>query len=505
MLFSLTRKHSTCRLSKTHRESVLKPSKFKQNHYNSISSATLNAGTKNSKNTSTKRIRRILFFCGLVSISIAIYLWTQPDNNHVRRNIAIDNNHEETEVDKSQISSTEEPSTLINTNYPDSLTDLEETPIIKEEIARDYLYHTIKSGESLGSIMNKYNFPAIHPHNIVRAENGEQFKNIRIGKQIQFGINPETSELEEVRYPLSKLLTLVAYLGEETTVLTEDVSYDINIVTASGTISQSLFGAALNSGVDQNMIMELSEVFGWDIDFERDIKRGDTFKFAYEQYVSNGEVLQNGNILSAEFVNNGEKFVAIRYEDNDGNASYYAPDGSSMKGTFLKSPMKFSRISSRFSKRRFHPILKKWRAHKGVDYAASRGTPIRTVADGKVIFRGTKGGYGRTIIISHGGKYTTLYGHMHRYNKKARLGKYVKQGQTIGYVGSTGLSTGPHLHYEFRVNGVHRDPLTYKTPKATSVKKSELNQFSAVANEQLNLLSSIEIKADDKQLANNLQ
>jgi len=148
-------------------------------------------------------------------------------------------------------------------------------------------------------------------------------------------------------------------------------------------------------------------------------------------------------------------------------------------------------ISSGFSKRRFHPILKKWRSHKGVDYAARTGTAIRSVANGKVIFRGRKGGYGRTVVLSHGGKYTTLYAHMSKYSSKAKSGASVKQGQVIGYVGSSGLATGPHLHYEFRVNGVHRNPLTYKTPKATSVPKQELIDFSATAKEQLSLLNNI--------------
>jgi len=158
--------------------------------------------------------------------------------------------------------------------------------------------------------------------------------------------------------------------------------------------------------------------------------------------------------------------------------------------------MKFSRISSGFSRKRFHPVLKKWRAHKGVDYAAGRGTPIRSTANGKVIYKGTKGGYGRTVVISHGGKYSTLYAHMSRYGKGVRSGGYVKQGQTIGYVGATGLATGPHLHYEFRVNGVHRNPLTFKTPKATPVLKSDRAKFKLVAKQQLEQLNGINPQLD---------
>jgi len=224
----------------------------------------------------------------------------------------------------------------------------------------------------------------------------------------------------------------------------------------------------------------------------RDIRTNDSFKIVYEQYVDeSNNFIQDGNIVAAEFTNKGQIFTAIRYELENGDVGYFAPDGSSMKGTFLKSPMRFSRISSGFSKRRFHPILKKWRSHKGVDYAARTGTAIRSVANGRVIYRGRKGGYGRTVVLSHGGKYTTLYAHMSKYSSKAKSGSSVKQGQIIGYVGSSGLATGPHLHYEFRVNGVHRNPLTYKTPKATSIPKSEFTDFSATAEEQLSALNSI--------------
>lgn len=480
---------------------IVKPEKTKVE----IKYITTHAPTKNISRIPGKRRRRIMRLAGAAGIIIAAYSWmisnksqhyvdTRNDNQLI--NIKNQDSLREASGHALDIDSeaTATNTTITNTNTKNTNTTVKPIPL-------DYIYHKIKYGDSLGSIINEYDFPANYPHKIVNAENGAQFKNIRTGKQLQLGINPNTSELKEIRYPLSNLLTLVAHINEDITITTEDVPYETAIISASGSIDHSLFGAALESGIDHNMIMELSEVFGWDIDFGRDIKQGDTFKIVYEQHINNDKVLGNGNILSAEFINNGEKFVAIRYEDSDGNSSYYAPDGSSMKGTFLKSPMKFSRISSRFSKKRFHPILKKWRSHKGVDYAASRGTPIRSVADGKIIFRGTKGGYGRTIVISHGGKYTTLYAHMNKYNKNLHTGKHVKQGQTIGYVGSTGLATGPHLHYEFRVNGVHRNPLTYKTPKAISIKKPELEEFSITANEQLNLLSKIETNSQNAKIA----
>ena len=352
-----------------------------------------------------------------------------------------------------------------------------DTPTKPLTIEKERIFHTIKRGESLGSILQKYNFSANLPFKIVNTEKGELFKNIRAGKQLEFILNKDTNQLEEIHYPYSKLSQLVANVTSDVTVALEDIEYDIVSENASGTINHSLFGAASEAGISENMILELAEIFGWDIDFVKDIRKGDSFKLIYEKYINQGNMIKEGNIIAAEFINKGEKFTAVRHIDANGLAGYYAPDGTSMKGTFLKSPVKFSRISSGYTHKRFHPILKKWRAHKGVDYAARTGTPIRSVANGKVIHRGSKGGYGKTIILSHGGKYTTLYAHMSKYNSKVKSGQYVKQGQVIGYVGSTGLSTGPHLHYEFRVNGVHRNPLTYKTPKASSVAKSERAEF----------------------------
>lgn len=368
----------------------------------------------------------------------------------------------------------------------------EPAPVVEKE----RLFHTIKSGETLGTIMHLYGFDPNLPYNIVRTENGEQFKRIRVGKILEFVMHKTTYELEEIRYPLSTLESLVATIQPESliNVGVKEVPHTITQKTANATIEYSLFGAASEAGISDNMIMELAEIFGWDVDFVRDIRTGDSFKVIYEQYLgNNGAVLKEGNILAAEFTNKQEKYTAIRYEQDNGEIGYFAPDGSSMKGTFLKSPMRFSRVSSGFSRKRFHPILKKWRSHKGVDYAARTGTPIRSVANGKVIFRGTKGGYGRTIVLSHGGKYTTLYAHMSKYSSTVRSGSAVKQGQIIGYVGATGLATGPHLHYEFRVNGIHRNPLTYKTPKATSVAKAELAKFSSLAEQQLAALDKIKI------------
>jgi murein DD-endopeptidase MepM/ murein hydrolase activator NlpD len=247
---------------------------------------------------------------------------------------------------------------------------------------------------------------------------------------------------------------------------------------ASGVIESSLFLAAQEAGISQNIIMELANVFGWDIDFALDIRKGDSFTVLHEELFRNGEKISDGNILAAEFTNNGKTYHAVRYTNPQTNRSeFFTPDGKSMRKAFLRTPVDFTRISSRFTVNRYHPILHKVRSHKGVDYAAKSGTPVHSAGDGKVIFKGKKGGYGKVMIVQHGSKYTTLYAHLKTYNRKLKVGSKVKQGQTIAYVGKSGLATGPHLHYEFRVNGTHRNPLTVKLPVSSPVPKRYMADF----------------------------
>ena len=228
--------------------------------------------------------------------------------------------------------------------------------------------------------------------------------------------------------------------------------------------------------------MELASLFGWDVDFVLDIREGDSFSVMYEEHFLDGEKIDEGPILAAQFTNQGNTFTALRYTDSAGDSNYFTPDGYSMRKAFLRSPVDFARISSRFNLQRKHPVLNRIRAHKGVDYAASTGTPIKSAGDGKIIFRGVKGGYGNVVIVQHGGNITTLYAHMKSFKRGQSVGSRVKQGQVIGFVGSSGLATGPHLHYEFRLNGVHKNPLTVKLPQAEPVAKAEKGSFDLAAN-----------------------
>ncbi len=337
----------------------------------------------------------------------------------------------------------------------------------------------VKKGDSLAKLFSRAGIKARQLDELMKS--GKDVKTLRKifpGDVIRI-LTDDSGLLQALQYDINHKSYLMVERKQDK--LVADIfNYQIDTLSAhaSGTIESSLFLAAQKAGISQNIIMELAGIFGWDIDFALDIRKGDTFTVIYEEQYRDGEKISDGDILAAEFVNQGKVYRAVRYTNPETKVSeYYTPEGKSMRKAFLRTPVNFSRISSRFTINRYHPVLHKFRSHKGVDYAAKRGTPIRAAGDGKVIFKGKKGGYGRVVIIQHGTRYTTLYAHLNSYNKKIRKGSKVKQGQTIAYVGSSGLATGPHLHYEFRVNGVHRNPLTVKLPESAPVPKRYLADF----------------------------
>ncbi len=361
---------------------------------------------------------------------------------------------------------------------------------------------TIKSGDTLASIFASKGIAPGTTHKIARLnEQTRKLRKIRPGQEIQLLLDDER-KLRQMKYIPDITRTLLIQRTEDQSFTSQIINYQLDAypVHREGVIENSLFEAAANADIPEDVIMDLVAIFGWDIDFSLDIRRGDRFGIVYEELYKDGVKIRNGRILAAEFANNGKTYRAAYYTDPAGESDYFAPDGKSMRKAFLRSPVKFSRISSRFSNKRWHPVLSKWRSHKGVDYAASRGTPVRASGDGKVTFAGTKGGYGRLVVIRHGGRYTTAYGHLHRYARGVRSGKKVKQGQIIGYVGSSGLATGPHLHYEFRVNGVHRNPLTVSLPEAKPVHSAYQSHFRENTQVYLSMLRLM-----DRSLADNSQ
>jgi murein DD-endopeptidase MepM/ murein hydrolase activator NlpD len=239
--------------------------------------------------------------------------------------------------------------------------------------------------------------------------------------------------------------------------------------TVHGVISSSLFEAVESEGAHDQIAVELADLFGWDIDFVLDVQPGDSFVVTYDEIWRDGTYLHDGPIEAAEFVNNGRQFRAVRYTDPDGGTHYYSPDGRSVQKAFLRAPVEFTRVSSRFNSARMHPILNRIRAHKGVDYAAPIGTPVHAAGDGRIVFAGVMGGYGNVVQIEHSRSVVTVYGHLSRFASGTHAGAHVNQGQVIAYVGMTGLATGPHLHYEYRVNGVFKNPQTVVLPGAEPI------------------------------------
>ncbi|VAW52501.1 Peptidase, M23/M37 family [hydrothermal vent metagenome] len=354
--------------------------------------------------------------------------------------------------------------------------------------------YKVKSGDNLARLFKRANIKPQQLDELMKS--GEKAKTLtRIFPKDTIRVLSDSSGiLQALRYDIDHKSYLMVEREHGTLVAkTYNHLIETREAHASGEIDSSLFLAAQDAGISQNIIMELANIFGWDIDFALDIRKGDTFTLLYEELYRNGEKISDGKILAAEFINAGRTYRAVRYTNPQTNRSeYFTPDGKSMRKAFLRSPVDFSRISSRFTVNRYHPILHKFRSHKGVDYAAKRGTPIKSAGDGKVIFKGKKGGYGKVMIVQHGTKYTTLYAHLKTYNRKLRVGTKVKQGQTIAYVGSSGLATGPHLHYEFRVNGTHRNPLTVRLPISNPVPKRYMADFELTTTPifaQLDLLA----------------
>lgn len=291
-----------------------------------------------------------------------------------------------------------------------------------------------------------------------------------------------TGQLLLFRYLLSdQTLITVSRAGNTFRVGEESVALESRPVLRSGEIVSSLFGATDAADVPDSIASEMAEVFSGDIDFHKDLRRGDHFSLIYESFYYQGQMVKTGRLLAAEFTNQGKRFQAVYFKDPNGRESYFTPEGQSLKRAFLKSPMPFNRISSGFTQARLHPVLKVWRAHKGIDYAAPTGTPVRAVADALVDFAGRQGGYGNLVLLKHKSPYSTAYGHLSRFAKGVKRGARVTQGQVIGYVGSTGLASGPHLHYEFRVNNQQQNPLALKLPSSYPLDGRYRAQFAATA------------------------
>lgn len=281
---------------------------------------------------------------------------------------------------------------------------------------------------------------------------------LRPGDELTFA--SRGGELVGFERPLSLSQTLKVQRGDDNgfTASVEEVPLTRHVVTTGGSIDSSLFAAGTAAGLRDITTMQLAEVFRWDVDFVLDLRQGDSFRLVYEQLERDGRIVADGDILAAEFINEGRRYRAVRYVNAEGKADFYTPEGTSLRKAFLKAPVQFSRISSVFNPNRRHPVLNSIRAHRGVDYAAPTGTPVKAAGAGRVVYRGVKGGFGNVVEIEHAGRIITRYGHLSRFAKGVGQGSKVEQGEVIAYVGSTGLATGPHLHFEYIEHGVFVDP-----------------------------------------------
>ncbi len=350
---------------------------------------------------------------------------------------------------------------------------------------------TVKRGDNLSKLFARMEINPKELHDIVRL--GEPTKTLNLispGEEVKFLVIND--KLQELIYEFdhNKSLHILRDENDEFRASTVTTELDKRIAHATAEIESSLYVAAQEAGIPGSMTMELANIFDWDIDFVLDVHTGDRFSVIYEEYYLDGKKVSNGDILAAEFVNNGKVYRTVRYKDSNGHADYYTPDGKSVRKAFLRNPLDFTRISSTFGKR-YHPILNRMRDHNGVDYVAPMGTPIKSAGDGEVTLVGRKGGYGNTVIVQHGGKYSTLYAHLKGFKKDLHQGDKVAQGDILGYVGMSGLATGPHLHYEFRIDGIHRNPLTVKLPGAQPITHAQKLAFKLNTQGYLTMLDTL--------------
>lgn len=373
------------------------------------------------------------------------------------------------------------------------------TPAGQQDTAAgdDWINVSVAPGDNLSLIFSRLKLAKADLHKIVslRGKTAE-LKQLKPGQIVRFRLMDTV--VQEMVLELDQLNSLHIVRGDDGFVASNDaIEPELKVTAATTAITHSLFLDGQKAGLSDAVIMRLTEIFGWDIDFALDLRKNDHFSVIFEEIYKGDQLVKQDRILAAEFVNQGKRLRAVLYTDASGRSAYYSDKGEAMRKAFLRTPVNFTRISSRFNLSRKHPILNTIRAHRGVDYAAPSGTPVRATADGKIRSIGTNGGYGRTVEMQHGDFYSTLYAHLSRFARGMKGGAFVNQGQIIGYVGKSGLATGPHLHYEFRINGVHRNPLTVDLPKALPIEKRYLAAFREQAAPLLTQLDVLVAKYDN--------
>ena len=345
----------------------------------------------------------------------------------------------------------------------------------------DWTLHSvrIKKNSSLSQALDQIGITTATILKLQNTQNSKLLTNLHVGDYLRVWLD-KNKQLQKIVYPKNKIqFVVLTKLDNKFTIKEKIKKVDLATTSTSGIIKGSLYLSGVKAGLSGKTIMNLSDIFSWEIDFIRQLRKGDPFKVVYERKYLNGEYIGDGRILAAEIITNGEnKHTAFLLNDKQGKKiGYFNEKGKNLRKAFLKNPVDYVRITSKFNPKRFHPKLKKWKYHRGVDYGGPIGTPIRTTGDGKIIKRYRSTTYGNVIFIQHANQYMTVYAHLSKFGKYKK-GHWVKQGQVIGYLGATGRVTGPHLHYEFRKNGVHKDPLKIKFPNAGAVPRKYKNNFT---------------------------
>ena len=355
----------------------------------------------------------------------------------------------------------------------------------------------VQQGDTIADLLRRMNVEDSVAANYLRSSTvAASLRELTSGKAIQAETDAEGSLLALRFLDNNGNQVVIEKNGSQFKTSSLPAQLERRLFMRTGEIVSTLFAATDAAGLPEPAAIQLAEIFGGDIDFHRELRKGDKFTVVYEMTYSNGEPVRAGRVQAAEFINQGKAYRVVYFQTGANHGDYYNPEGKSVRKAFLRSPLEFSRVSSGFSLSRFHPVLGKWRAHKGVDYAAATGTKVKATADGIVSFVGTQGGYGKVVMINHQGRYTTVYGHLSRFANSLLPGQRVHQGEIIGFVGMTGLASGPHLHYEFKINGQHRDPLRVALPDAApivNVQKTAFQEATGSLLARLGLLRNINL------------
>ncbi len=353
-----------------------------------------------------------------------------------------------------------------------------------------YKIHTVKNGENLSIIFEDFNVPLNTAYRIFRLDNKKLLSKIKPGDEMRFTYL--RNEITNIEIGKDSINSLIVDLTDGISI--KEITKEVELVRSfkSGIIKTSFYESALEAEIPDSVIMDFAYIFGWDVDFVFDIREGDSFFLVYETAFSNGEKIENGDIVVAKFINNGNVYKANRFFTSVNKKEFFDDSGNNLQKAFLRAPLDFAYISSHFNPNRMHPVLHTIRAHNGTDYAAKRGSPVRTTGNGTIKYSGRRNGCGNEIVIQHTNDYSTRYCHLDKFHSGIKKGKKVIQGETIGYVGSTGLATGPHLHYEFKIGNKHIDPVKLKLPSAEPISINLRSDFDTLVENNNMMLKKLE-------------